>query len=829
MFLGLGAGAGIYAGAVADVTAPSLVSAVVNSLGTLLTLTYNEPLDPTSVPAPSATTLGGTDAVVVSSAVGGSTVQHTLSPPVDNNDVPTVTYIPPLSGKVRDLAGNNALALSAQAVTNGSAALPNVTESSALGTDGYGGTSVGGITNVTFFMQDSVATDIARQVMYAAYHTNPRKLKVCKRALVGNVPTGAWTVDQSDITLTNAVDSHCSFSLAVDGSGRLHIAGDNHVNAMHYWRASTPGAIHVTDWFAAPIAAGSTLETSVTYPCFVNLPNGDLLLFFRNGGSGEGDLVMYRWRDASNGGDDAWHIVYANLIDGETIRSAYPYRFVLKGDILGLAWCWRETTLITSNHDQMFMWSKLSENFSVWYKAGGATQTIPATQANAGYVQTIAQNTGLENVGGLDFDESVRPLLVVQRDPGDGFSQYEIAYWTGTSLADSGGSWQFRWVPGASGKPQGIPYTLKNAGDGSGIDYLPLSSAHVVHKSGRTVVLFKSDTYGDGIRAWVCEESTYTNWTLVNVDSTVDVDDWFPQFDAARWRFDGSLNMLRQRVSRLTPIGAQNIDVVRYVPPTTTVPYTAPTTPWDADSISGCVLYVNARVGGVRVTGTPGSQREHCNALKDYHSAGAEKILQATPSDAPSYKWNGINGRGSVRFTKANLDFMESTDATLMGALVGANTPFSFLLTIRFDSIAVNDCVFSFGSSISNFIYFSLGTANASAILVGRRTGGASITFAESAPGVITAGEVCLLTGVFDGTNITVWKNGVQVMAPTSIATAGSFTTPTAFGLGYRKRSTRDSYSDISLGALALYNRALTTGERTGAQTGVGAEFGISV
>jgi uncharacterized repeat protein (TIGR02059 family) len=103
-----------------DVTAPTFQSAIVQNV--VLTLSYDEPLDPTSVPATSAFSVlvNGVANTVSSVGIIGSVVQLTLTNTTFSADTVTVAYTAPGSGKVRDLASNNAANLGAQSVTNAS-------------------------------------------------------------------------------------------------------------------------------------------------------------------------------------------------------------------------------------------------------------------------------------------------------------------------------------------------------------------------------------------------------------------------------------------------------------------------------------------------------------------------------------------------------------------------------------------------------------------------------------------------------------------------------------------------------------------------------------
>ena len=95
-------------------------------MGNLLVLTYDEALDGGSVPATSDFTIGGTAVSVNTVAISGMSVTLTLSAAVTSGDTVTVSYVVPGTNPLRDVAGNNAAALTNAVVTNNTLAPPAV-------------------------------------------------------------------------------------------------------------------------------------------------------------------------------------------------------------------------------------------------------------------------------------------------------------------------------------------------------------------------------------------------------------------------------------------------------------------------------------------------------------------------------------------------------------------------------------------------------------------------------------------------------------------------------------------------------------------------------
>ncbi|MFW2098683.1 SwmB domain-containing protein, partial [Acinetobacter sp. ULE_I057] len=109
-----------------DSTAPTFESAAVDTTGTLLTLTYDEALDPLHPPVAGdfTVTANGQAVAIISVEIVGNNVVLTLGSPVTVGQTVEVGYTDPTTGNdvnaIQDAAGNDAATLPATAVDNGS-------------------------------------------------------------------------------------------------------------------------------------------------------------------------------------------------------------------------------------------------------------------------------------------------------------------------------------------------------------------------------------------------------------------------------------------------------------------------------------------------------------------------------------------------------------------------------------------------------------------------------------------------------------------------------------------------------------------------------------
>jgi uncharacterized repeat protein (TIGR02059 family) len=131
-----------------DLVAPTILSASVNTAGTVLSLSYDETLNATTALASVFTVLvNGVAFAVTSVAINSSVVQLTLGSVVEAGNTVSVSYTAPTpdswttNSAIQDTAGNDAVSLTANAVTNNSTAGPDIA-SPTLSTVAASGTTV---------------------------------------------------------------------------------------------------------------------------------------------------------------------------------------------------------------------------------------------------------------------------------------------------------------------------------------------------------------------------------------------------------------------------------------------------------------------------------------------------------------------------------------------------------------------------------------------------------------------------------------------------------------------------------------------------------------
>ncbi len=386
-----------------------------------------------------------------------------------------------------------------------------------LADNAYAGSSI----NVVANSRQSLFTEGRTQ--YAAFYDADGFMVLAKRT----IGEDRWQT-QRTAHKGNVADAHNSISLAVDGAGYLHVSWNHHVSPLHYARSIAPGSLEL----APATAMTGKHEERVTYPQFFRLPSGDLLFAYRDGESGKGALVLNRYTTASN----RWSTIQPNLIDGEGQRSPYWGLWVDRKGTLHLAWIWRESPDVATNHD--IAYARSSDGGVTWTRSDGAALALPITAATAEYAQRIPQNSNLMNSPDVGADRDGHPYICTYWSPTPGAKpQFHV-------LMHDGKTWQL--IPGPVASDS---FNLA----GAGTRHPPISRAALLvdTPSGYSSLhlVYRDDARGGRIIAATWDSRKPREWADREL-TTESVGAWEPAFDPIAWDRFHQVHLLVQNVSQ---------------------------------------------------------------------------------------------------------------------------------------------------------------------------------------------------------------------------------------------------------------------------------------
>jgi hypothetical protein len=384
--------------------------------------------------------------------------------------------------------------------------------------------------NTVVFRKNSLVTFKGEQ--YAAYYNNDQVLVLAKRKS-GSVN---WQVAATQYK-ADAADAHKDVSIMVDGAGYLHVAWGHHNQALNYAKSIKPGSLILS---AQQNMTGIS-ESKVSYPEFYRLMGGDLLFVYRDGGSGNGNLVMNRYSTTSQ----KWVNVQQNLIDGEGKRNAYWQMCIDKKGTIHISWVWRESPDVASNHDMCY--ARSNDGGLTWEKSTGEKYTLPINAANAEYACKIPQHSELINQTSMFADDKGNPFIATYwRDSSTTIPQYHIVFKTGDSWHSAG---------------LGFRKTAFSLG-GTGTKRIPISRPQIIawNKGGRqsAAIIFRDTERGDKVSMAVNSDLQNGNWQ-VNDLTAASIGEWEPTYDTELWKDKKILSLFVQQVTQVDGEGKASI------------------------------------------------------------------------------------------------------------------------------------------------------------------------------------------------------------------------------------------------------------------------------
>jgi hypothetical protein len=323
----------------------------------------------------------------------------------------------------------------------------------------------------------------------------------------------------------------------VDNDGYLHVAWDHHNNRLHYAKSVSPGSLQLT----AEMPMTSSRETSVSYPEFYRLPNGDLLFFYRDGSSGNGNLVINRYNLQAK----QWSALQSNLIDGEGKRNAYWQACVGPDGTIHISWVWRETPDVASNHDLCYARSK--DGGVTWERSNGEKYVLPVTESTAEIACRIPQRSQLINQTSMCTDEFGSVFIASYWcDEGTTVPQYHIVY-------NLGNAWKVNTL--------GFRKTAFSLG-GMGTKRIPISRPQIMAKqfdgSLAVYVIFRDAERANKVSVVICTRLEDNKWIIKDLYHE-DIGLWEPSYDTEVWRDKGILHLFLQKTEQADAEGRANI------------------------------------------------------------------------------------------------------------------------------------------------------------------------------------------------------------------------------------------------------------------------------
>lgn len=375
--------------------------------------------------------------------------------------------------------------------------------------------------NAVIFRRNSLVSHGDTQ--YIAYYDAAGQVVLGKRQLADTTWQLRVTPYQG-----NVKDAHNTISIMVDGAGFLHMSWDHHGHPLRYVKSVAPGSLELTE----NMSMIGRDEGKVTYPEFYRLPNGNLIFLYRDGSSGNGNLVM----NAYDIQTQSWRRVHDMLIDGEGEQNAYWQMCIDPLGQIHLSWVWRRTGGVETNHDIGYARSK--DGGESWEKSTGEAYQMPITAARAEYALRIPENSELINTTSMCADAQGRPYIASYWTPaGTQVPQYQLVYHDGTS-------WQVSQI-----SERKTPFSLS----GGGTKRIPISRpkimADATDSGTRAYMLFRDEERGSRVSVAYTSELGKAPWQVKDLTPFA-VDLWEPTYDTELWQRAKELHVFIQRTGQ---------------------------------------------------------------------------------------------------------------------------------------------------------------------------------------------------------------------------------------------------------------------------------------
>ena len=396
--------------------------------------------------------------------------------------------------------------------------------------------------NTAIFRKNSLVT--FRDTQFAAFYDAEKRVVLAKRKL----GSSDWIIRQTQFH-GKPEDAHNVISLMADGEGFLHLAFDHHNNSLHYSRSLAPGSLEMS--VEMPMTGKE--EDELSYPEFYKLPDGNILFFYRDGGSGRGNLIINKYNVKTK----QWTRLQDNLISGEKKRNAYWQTCTDKKGTIHISWVWRESPDVSSNHDMCY--ARSTDGGLSWEKSTGEKYLLPIMAQTAEHAWEIPQKSELINQTSMACDEKGNPFIASYwRDVESAVPQYHIIYKIGKVWQQNAFNFHIQ------------PFSLS----GMGTKRIPISRPQLLVKgSGKKaamLLLFRDEERGNKPSALIVLNLTTQAWKIKDLAED-NLGSWEPTYDTELWNTQNILHLFVQHTEQtdaegISELAAQPINVLEWKP-----------------------------------------------------------------------------------------------------------------------------------------------------------------------------------------------------------------------------------------------------------------------
>lgn len=392
--------------------------------------------------------------------------------------------------------------------------------------DGWANNSI----NTVVFRKNSLCS--FKSTQFISYYNKDGFVVIGKRKFTSD----KWKLRTTQLK-GNVADAHNSISMMVDGDGYLHLSWNHHGNQLHYCKSLAPGSLEMSE--EQPMTG--SLENNVTYPEFYSLPNGNLLFLYRDGQSGQGNLVINQYDIKTQ----KWKQLHSNLIDGEKKRNAYWQACVDARGTLHISWVWRESSNVASNHD--ICYARSTDGGITWTNSSNEKYKLPITAASAEYIYSIPPNSELINQTSMTTDAVGNPFIASYwKEKGDSIPQYHVIF-------RNENKWQQQNL--------GFRKTVFSL-NGAGTKRIPISRPQLIcwtkNKISTVAVIFRDQERGGRVSIAINSNMNKNIWIVKDLSNS-SVGSWEPSFDTELWKIKNKLHLFVQYTDQQDEEGKSTI------------------------------------------------------------------------------------------------------------------------------------------------------------------------------------------------------------------------------------------------------------------------------